>query len=352
MHDPVFFSPARRIDAAEAARITGATLETPHLADLAIEGIAPADSGGRGRVVFVEGRKAAALLPRLRASAVFCRPEDMALVPAGIAVLTTPAPSQAFALLARVLFPSAARPGPVTGETGISPRATVAASARLGQGVVIEAGAVIGPQVAIGAGTVVAPNAVIGPSCQIGKDGYVGPGVTLLSALVGDRVIIHAGVRIGSDGFGFVPGRKGLEKVPQIGRVVVQDDVEIGANTTIDRGAMDDTIIGDGTKIDNLVQIGHNVRIGRCCAIAAHTGISGSVTIGDYVMLGGRVGIADHVTIGQGAQLAGGSGVIGDVPAGARWGGTPAQPVKDWLREVSMSRAMARDRAKAKDRNG
>ena len=198
----------------------------------------------------------------------------------------------------------------------------------------------------LGAGSIVAPNAVIGPNCQIGRGSYVGPGASIQAALIGDRVIIHAGARIGTDGFGFVPGRGGLEKVPQIGRVVIQDNVEIGANTTIDRGALGDTVIGDGTKIDNLVQIAHNVKIGRCCAIAAHCGISGTVTIGDFVMLGGRVGVGDHLTIGDGAQLAGNSGVMNNVPAGVRWGGFPAQSGKRWLREVSTLRKLAAGKRK------
>jgi len=183
---------------------------------------------------------------------------------------------------------------------------------------------------------------VIGPGCQIGRDGYVGPGASVLNALIGNRVVLHPGVRLGQDGFGYVPGQRGPEKIPQLGRIVVQDDVEIGANTTIDRGALGDTVIGDGTKIDNLVQIGHNVRIGRWCIIAAQCGISGSVTIGDFAMLGGNVGIGDHITVGAGAQLAGRSGVIGNVPPGAKWGGFPAQPIRGWLREEAALRALVR----------
>src|SRR5690606_21694064 len=144
--------------------------------------------------------------------------------------------------------------------------------------------------------------------------------------------------QVGQDGFGFLPGPKGLEKNPQIGRVVIQNDVEIGANTTVDRGALSDTIIGEGSKIDNLVQVAHNVKIGRSCVIAGNTGISGSVTIGDMVMLGGRVGIADHITIGDRAQLAAGSGVMHDIPAGERWAGSPAQPRRQALREIAALR--------------
>jgi UDP-3-O-[3-hydroxymyristoyl] glucosamine N-acyltransferase len=206
------------------------------------------------------------------------------------------------------------------------------------EGAIIEAGAVIGPGVGIGSGTIVAPNAVLGRYCQIGRDGYVGPGASVQYALIGNRVVIHGGARVGQDGFGFVGGAKGPERMPQIGRVVIQDDVEIGSNTTVDRGAMADTVIGEGTKIDNLVQIAHNVRIGRGCIIAGHCGISGSVTLGDFVMLGGRVGIADHLTIGDRVQVAASSGLMYDIPAGERWAGMPAQPMRDFFRELSAIR--------------
>ncbi|TIT59344.1 MAG: UDP-3-O-(3-hydroxymyristoyl)glucosamine N-acyltransferase, partial [Mesorhizobium sp.] len=186
--------------------------------------------------------------------------------------LTHPRPQQAFALVGRLLFPQAATPGPMTGETGISPHAHVDPSAHVEAGAIVEAGAVIGPRVSVGNGTIIAPHAVIGHSSQIGRDGYIGPGASVQYALIGNRVIIHGGARIGQDGFGFVAGAKGPERVPQIGRVIIQDDVEIGSNSTVDRGAMSDTIIGQGTKIDNLVQIAHNVRIGRNCIIAGLSG--------------------------------------------------------------------------------
>ena len=156
---------------------------------------------------------------------------------------------------------------------------------------------------------------------RIGRDCSIGATVTVSHALIGDRVIIHPGVRIGQDGFGFAMGPQGHLKVPQIGRVIIQDDVEIGANSTIDRGANRDTVIGEGTKIDNLVQIAHNVVIGRHCVIVAQVGISGSTTLGDFVALGGQVGVTGHLRIGAGAQIAATSGVMSDVPPGARWGG-------------------------------
>jgi UDP-3-O-[3-hydroxymyristoyl] glucosamine N-acyltransferase len=171
-----------------------------------------------------------------------------------------------------------------------------------------------------------------------------------MHALIGDRVIIHPGCAIGQDGFGFVRGPRGAHKVPQVGRVIIQDDVEIGANSTIDRGAIRDTVIGEGTKIDNLVQIAHNVSIGRHCLFAAQAGISGSTTIEDGVILGGQVGVADHLTIGTGAMLGAKAGVMSDVPPGARWAGFPAKSRKQWLREaVTLERLVGRSRGGDRD---
>ena len=217
---------------------------------------------------------------------------------------------------------------------------------------VIEAGAVVGPGAGIGAGSVIAPNAVIGHNVQIGRNCHVGAGATLQNALLGNSVIIHAGVRIGQDGFGFVAGRAGPEKMPQLGRVVIQDHVEIGANSTVDRGALGDTIVGEHTKIDNLCQIAHNVRIGRSCLIAGQCGLSGSVTLGDGVMLGGGVGIADHLSIGSGAAIAAGSGLMHNVPAGEKWGGSPAMPMWDYLRGVAQLRRLGKERTGRARDNG
>jgi UDP-3-O-[3-hydroxymyristoyl] glucosamine N-acyltransferase len=182
---------------------------------------------------------------------------------------------------------------------------------------------------------------------RIGRESSIGANVTLANALVGNRVIIHPGCSIGQDGFGFLPGKDGHQKIVQVGRVIIQDNVEIGANTTIDRGSNRDTIIGEGTKIDNQVQIGHNTIIGRHCVIAGKTGISGTVTIGDYVSLGGGVGLRDNITIGDGAQIAAAAGVSRNVPAGQIWAGAPARPIDTWRLEMSAIRQLARQTVRA-----
>lgn len=352
MKDPEFFAPARRFQVGEIAALTGARLTDSAYSDVAIGRLAPMSEGGDDALVFVDGRRNVERIGSVRAAAVLCSEELAASVPSGIAVLATAKPQHAFATVARLLFPAATRPLPFTGETGLSSQAVVALDANLEEGVIVEAGAVIGADVKIGRGTIIGPHAVIGSGCRIGRDCYIGANTTLQYAVVGDRVIVHPGAQIGQDGFGFLPGAKGIEKNPQIGHVVIQDDVEIGANTAIDRGALSDTVIGEGTKIDNLVQIGHNVRIGRACIIAGQSGLSGSVTLGDGVMLGGRVGIADHITIGERAQLAASSGVMDDVPAGERWAGSPAQPMRQAFREIAALRSLVDGKRKGNKGNG
>jgi UDP-3-O-[3-hydroxymyristoyl] glucosamine N-acyltransferase len=182
---------------------------------------------------------------------------------------------------------------------------------------------------------VVGPHSVIGEGVEVGDDSRLYPAVTIYAgSLIGRRVIIHAGARIGSDGFGYVQkGGGGAHlKIPHVGRCLIEDDVEIGANSTIDRGSIDDTVVGAGTKIDNLVQIAHNVRIGKLCLIMAQVGIAGSVRVEDGAMLLGQVGVSGHHTIGAGARLAAQAGVFGDIPAGETWSGYPARPHKEALR--------------------
>jgi UDP-3-O-[3-hydroxymyristoyl] glucosamine N-acyltransferase len=289
----------------------------------------------------VDNRKYLQQLTVTRAAACLVAPALAGRLPEATAPLLTPEPYRGFALALRLFYPDALYPK-MAQATAIAAQTSVDPTAEVEEGVVIEPGAIVGPQARIGRGTRLAAGAVVGYRVTIGRDCYVGPLAAIAHALVGDRVILHAGARIGQDGFGFAMSPRGHLKVPQIGRVVIQDDVEIGANTTIDRGALKDTIIGEGTKIDNLVQIGHNVVVGRHCVIVAHTGIAGSTELGDFVVMGGQSGTVGHIKIGSGAQVAGAAHPTKDVAPGARVGGTPARPMTQWAREMGILAGMAR----------
>jgi UDP-3-O-[3-hydroxymyristoyl] glucosamine N-acyltransferase len=253
-------------------------------------------------------------------------------------LLLSPQPAAALGRLSAALYPDALRPLPWFSReaTGVDARAAVHESARLERDVLVEPLAVIGAEVEIGSGTRIGPGAVIGPGVKIGRDCSIGANVTLQHALIGNRVIIHPGVRVGQDGFGYVMSPRGHAKLPQIGRVIIQDNVEIGANTAIDRGAIRDTVIGEGTKIDNQVQIGHNVTIGRHCIIVGNVALAGSCTLEDFVAIGGQSGVNNHVTVGMGAQIAAASHVAESVPPGERWAGTPATQARVWLRALNQ----------------
>lgn len=218
-------------------------------------------------------------------------------------------------------------------EPGVHPTAVVAAGASIAADVHVGAHAVVGAGSDVGAGATIGANVVIGRDCRIGAGAYLHPHVTLYDGtVVGERTILHSGVRAGVDGFGYSSSREGHVKIPHVGRCVIGDDVEIGANTTIDRGSIGDTVIGSGCKIDNLVQIGHNVRMGEHCIVVSQVGVSGSTRLGRFVTLGGQAGIKGHIRIGDGATVAAQAGVFGDVPPGATYSGYPARPHKESLR--------------------
>jgi len=318
---PTFAPEGRELAIDEIAALTGSKLLSNTSLGRRISDVAPLDTAGAGDICFLESSKFAGDLAVTRAGACFVTPQLAPSASPGLAVLVTDDPYRAFVLVAQALFPSALRPSSLFGAKGRAAGAHIHSSARIEAGVTIDPLAVIGPGAEIGAGTLIAAGAAIGPGVRIGRHSAIGAGATILNALVGDRVSVHAGARVGQDGLGYLRGPKGYEKVPQTRRVIIQDDVEIGANTTIDRGFTGDTVIGEGSKIDNLVQIAQNVRVGRGCLVRAQAGVAGYVTVEDFVTIGEQVSIAEHVKIGEGAVLPRQSKITWDLPRGAHFPG-------------------------------
>lgn len=301
-----------------------------------LSGVAPLQTAGPDQVSFLDNRRYAALLESTRAGAVIVHPDLAARAPEGCATLVTPAPYEAWARVAALFHPAQAARAGRHPSAVIAEDAAVDDSAEIGPLAVIGPGASIGPRTQIGAGAVIGARVVIGADCRI--DALV----SISHAILGDRIHLLPGARIGQEGFGFAQTATGFLPVPQLGRVLIEDDVEVGANTTIDRGSTQDTVIGAGSRLDNLVQIAHNVRLGRCCVIVAQAGIAGSAVLEDFVVVAGQVGVKGHMTIGKGARIGAQAGVIADVPAGADVVGSPAEPVRDFFRGVATLRKLAR----------
>ena len=327
MADPRFYSVSKSLCLAEIAELSQSSLQASGDGKAVFDDVASLDQAGSSHVSFLDNRLYVKTFSKSSAGACFVKKDYADLAPKGMALLISDDPYRAHACLARAFYPLS----PV--EPGCDPSAHIDPTAVIGEGCRIEAGAVIGRKVKIATGCVIGANSLIGAGCVLGKETRIASNVSIICSLIGERVLTHAGARIGQDGFGFAMGEDHL-KVPQLGRVVIGDDVEIGANATIDRGSGPDTVIGAGSKIDNLVQIAHNVQLGQGCVIVAQAGISGSTRLDDFVVVGGQAGLAGHLHFGIGAQVAGNSGVMRDVGPGETVGGSPAVPIRDWHRQT------------------
>ncbi|MBU6475286.1 MAG: UDP-3-O-(3-hydroxymyristoyl)glucosamine N-acyltransferase [Alphaproteobacteria bacterium] len=335
MADRRFFTLAGALPLSRIAEATGSVLSDPSQGGLAMTDVAPLETAEKTHLGFLDNKKYIDVFRATKAGACFVRVELASHAPAGTVCLTNKNPYKAYAIAAAMFYP------PERPETRVAPSAVVDASAKIGADCVIEEGAVIGANVKIGDRCRIQAHAVIRQGVEIGSDCDIGPHVTVSHALIGDKVRLHHGVCIGRQGFGFAIDPAGFVAVPQLGRVIIGPDVEIGANTTVDRGAGPDTVIGQGTRIDNLVQIAHNVKIGKYCVIVAQVGISGSTQVGDYAMLGGQAGLAGHIKIGAGAKVAAQSGLMRDVPDGAEVMGSPAVPIRQSMKQTAVLAKLA-----------
>lgn len=341
MQHPGFFDRAGPFTLDVIATAIGAKLNADIDGSRTLDDVRPLQCAGPHDVTFFDNRKYLSQLSGTGAGACILVDSFATRLPKATVVLASRTPYKSFARALTLFYSDALRS---KAAKFAGDREFVHPSAQIGDGVIIEPGATIGQGAIIGANTTIAAGSVIGYRVVVGSNCYIGANCTITHSLIGDGVIIHPGVRIGQDGFGFALGAKGHEKIPQIGRVLIEDDVEIGANSTVDRGALADTVIGAGTKIDNLVQIGHSVVIGRDCVIVAMSGIAGSTRLGDFVIMAAQSVILGHLVVGDGAQIAARATVKSNVKPGARMGGSPAVPFKEWARELAMLKRLSRRR--------
>ncbi|HEB79119.1 MAG TPA: UDP-3-O-(3-hydroxymyristoyl)glucosamine N-acyltransferase [Rhodospirillales bacterium] len=336
MTDKRFYTASGPFTLHQLAETCGAEIGEDVAADALYHDVAPLDDAGAKDVSFFDNKLYAESFAASSAGACLVHPSLAGKAPKGMALLLCGEPYRGYAKVARLFYP-APRLEPV-----ISRSAIIEDTAVVGEGCRVDAGAYISHRVEIGANCHIGANVAIGEGVVIGGACLIKPNATLAYCILGARVTIHAGARIGQDGFGFALGPEGHLKVPQLGRVIIEDDVEIGANATIDRGSGPDTLVGAGTKIDNLVQLAHNVKIGRGCVIVSQVGISGSTNVGDGAIMAGQAGLTGHLTIGAGAKIAAQSGVMRDVEPGEEVGGSPAKPVREWLKGVATLERIVR----------
>lgn len=343
MADPRFYTNKGPFTLAQLAEMSGARLENCDDPGIEISDVNGLEAAGPGDLAFFENRKYKDALGQSTAGACFMMEEFVEFAPKSMAVLVCPRPRRNYARAARAFYPESDLAPGIDPAASVDPTADVSAAAR------IEAMAVVGANAVIGDNVVISSGAQIGRGVTIAANSVVGANSTITHAVIGQRVVIYPGVRIGQPGFGFDHDEEGIVKIPHLGRVIVEDDVEIGANTTVDRGSSRDTVIGQATMVDNLVQIAHNVVIGKGCILVSQSGISGSTTLGNFVVLGGKTGVAGHINLGDGVQVAGGGLVAKGLPPGTKAGGFPAVPINEWRWQSAVLGKIGRERIKIGD---
>lgn len=340
MADQRFFENTGPFTLGQLAELTGAVLSDPAAAGKSVVDLAPLQEAGADHVSFLDNKKYLDVFKNAKAGACFARADHAVVAPAGMVCLVSANPYKSYALAAQAFYPQA----PATAFR--APSAVVDPTAVVGDHSYLDHGVVIGKNVKIGNNCMIGAHAVVCDGVEIGDDSRIDARVYITHALIGKHVHIQPGAVIGSPGFGFAIDPAGFVSVPQLGRVIIEDHVDIGANTTIDRGAGPDTVIGRGSRIDNLVQIGHNVQIGKQCVIVSQTGISGSTQLGDFVMTGGQSGLAGHLKIGTGAKIAAQSGVMRDIDPGSEMMGSPAMPIRQFMRQTAVWQRMSLKKGK------
>lgn len=330
MPDSRFFENKGPFSLKQIAEICEAELVDSSQADIMINGLGTFTSAGEGEICFFYDKKQKDKAAGIKSAACVTTAELLPLLPSGVAALVSANPKLSFLKLNLAMY-AEAKPVPE-----IKPTAVISKSAIIGENCFIGDHVVIEDDVKIGSNCILEPGSVISRGCVIGNNCRIGVNAHISHCIMGNDCYIYGGARIGWDGFGFMFLQGQHKKIPQLGRVIIGNDVEVGANACIDRGALDDTVIGDGCRIDNLVQVAHNIKLGRGCILVSQTGIAGSCTFGDYVICGGQSGFADHLTIGSGAQIAAQSGVMRDIEPGTVVMGTPAVPFKDFMRQSAF----------------
>ncbi len=330
MVDTRFYNKKENVTLADVAKVTDSVLQDNAKAGETVDDIATMQKAQKTEICFFYDRKSKEIAAQMKALACVTMADLAQFVPQGVAVLINENPKIAFIKLNEFMY-SLVKP-----NAGIDESAKIAKSAKIGKDCFIGANVVIGENVEIGDNCRIEPNVVIEQGCKIGARTRIASNASIAYAIIGTDCYIYSGARIGQDGFGFQMMNGQHHRIEQLGRVIIGNDVEIGANACIDRGALDDTVIGDGCRIDNLVQIAHNDKLGMGCVIVSQVGIAGSCTLGNYVVCGGQVGLADHLNIGDGVQIAAQSGVMRDIEAGSVMMGSPCVPFKDFMRQVAF----------------